>query len=34
LRVSALPGLALRPGDAVALEIPVTACVPLSEADL
>jgi iron(III) transport system ATP-binding protein len=33
LRVSALPGLALRPGDAVALEIPVTACVPLSEAD-
>src|SRR5262245_39251475 len=32
LRVSTLPGLALRPGDAVALEVPVTACVPLTDA--
>jgi iron(III) transport system ATP-binding protein len=32
LRVSALPGLAFRPGDAVTLEIPLTACVPLADA--
>jgi len=31
LRVSALPGLSFRPGDAVDLEIPVTACVPLAD---
>ncbi|MGH7314003.1 MAG: ABC transporter ATP-binding protein [Candidatus Rokuibacteriota bacterium] len=32
LRASALPGLPFRPGDAVALEIPVPACVPLADA--
>jgi iron(III) transport system ATP-binding protein len=31
LRVSALPGLSLRPGDAVTLDVPVTACVPLTD---
>jgi iron(III) transport system ATP-binding protein len=33
LRVTTLPGLGFRPGEAVVLEIPVTACVPLADGD-
>jgi iron(III) transport system ATP-binding protein len=32
LRVTTLPGLGFRPGEAVLLEVPATACVPLADA--